>query len=141
MEGESIQQLLNSGHIVITCGGGGIPVVRRSNGTYRGIEAVIDKDRSSSKLAEQIGADIFVILTDADHVYINYGKENQKPLRKIKVKELEKYSNEGHFSTGSMGPKVEAACYFARTGGYSIICVSIKPDLALEAKSGTHIVE
>lgn len=141
VEGESINQLINSGHIVISCGGGGIPVVRRSNGTYRGIEAVIDKDRSSSKLAKQIGADVFVILTETDYVYVNYGKANQEALSKIKVEELEKYIVEGHFSTGSMAPKVEAACHFARSGGYSIICALDQADLALEQKSGTHITE
>lgn len=141
VEGESINQLINSGHIVITCGGGGIPVVRRSNGTYRGIEAVIDKDRSSSKLAKQIGAEIFVILTDTDYVYINYGKADQEALEKVTVKELEKYIEQGHFSKGSMGPKVESACHFARTGGSSIICSLDQADLALEMKSGTHIIE
>lgn len=141
VEADSINQLINSGHIVITCGGGGIPVVRRSNGTYRGIEAVIDKDRSSSKLAKQIGADIFVILTETDYVYINYGKEDQEALRQITVKQLEQYIAEGHFSSGSMGPKVEAACHFARSGGSSIICALDQADLALEVKSGTHISE
>src|SRR5690606_14889707 len=104
VEGDSINQLINSGHIVISCGGGGIPVIRRSDGTYRGIEAVIDKDRSSSKLAAQIGADVFVILTDIDHVYINYGRDDQTALKRITVNELEKYNEQGHFSTGSMGP-------------------------------------
>ncbi len=139
VEGDTIQQLIQSGHIVITCGGGGIPVVRRANGTYRGIEAVIDKDRSSSKLASQIGADVFLILTATDYVYINYGKENQEPLSRISVEDLEKYIKEGHFSSGSMGPKVEAACDFARQGGSSIICAMEEADLALEMKSGTHI--
>lgn len=141
VEGESITQLINSGHIVISCGGGGIPVIRRSDGTYRGVEAVIDKDRSSGKLAEQIGADIFVILTDTDYVYINYGKANQMALGKITAKELDQYIIQGHFSSGSMGPKVEAASYFARTGGSSIICALDQADLALEMKSGTHISE
>jgi carbamate kinase len=139
VEGESIQQLIDSGHIVITCGGGGIPVIRKKNGTYRGVEAVIDKDRSSSKLAEQIGADIFLILTDTDYVYLNYGQKDQKPLYKVTVEEMERYSEQGHFSSGSMGPKVEAACQFARAGGYSIICALEQADLALAMKSGTHI--
>lgn len=139
VEAASIEQLIQSGHIVISCGGGGIPVIRRSDGTYKGVEAVIDKDRSSSKLAEQIGADVFVILTDIDYVYVNYGKTDQKALEKTTVKELEKYIEQGHFSTGSMRPKVEAASYFARTGGSSIICALDQADLALVEKSGTHI--
>lgn len=141
VEGDSINQLIDSGHIVITCGGGGIPVVRRGDGTYKGIEAVIDKDRSSSKLAKQIRADVFLILTDTDYVYLNYGKANQEALYEISVQELEKYIDQGHFSSGSMGPKVEAACYFARSGGSSIICAMDQADLALEMKSGTHIYE
>lgn len=141
VEGDSINQLINSGHIVITCGGGGIPVVRRRNGTYRGIEAVIDKDRSSSKLAKQIGADIFIILTETDYVYINYGQPDQQALDKISVSQLERYIEQGHFSTGSMGPKVEAACHFARSGGSAIICALDQAELALEMKSGTHIYE
>lgn len=139
VEGDSINQLINSGHIVISCGGGGIPVVRRSDGSYRGIEAVIDKDRSSSKLAKQIGASMFLILTDTDYVYINYGKDNQEALHDISVDELDIYLKEGHFGSGSMRPKVEAACHFARNGGSSIICALDKADLAIEKKSGTHI--
>lgn len=140
VEGDSILELIHSGHIVISCGGGGIPVVRKPDGTYRGIEAVIDKDRSSSKLAKQIGASTFVILTDTDYVYINYGKPNQEALHNISVDQLEQYLKEGHFSSGSMAPKVEAACFFARNGGQSIICALDQADLALEKKSGTHII-
>lgn len=141
IEAEAINQLIHSGHIVISCGGGGIPVIRRSNGTYRGVEAVIDKDHSSSKLAEQIGADIFMILTETDFVYLNYGNSNQQALHEVTVRELENYIQEGHFGKGSMEPKVKAACHFARTGGYSIICALDEAELALEKKRGTHIFE
>ncbi|MEJ8547562.1 carbamate kinase [Brevibacillus borstelensis] len=139
VESESIVDLIKAGHIVISCGGGGIPVVRKEDGTYEGVEAVIDKDRSGCKLAEQIQADIFVILTDVEHVYINYGKENQQALTDLTVDELEAYIAEGQFSAGSMGPKIEAARNFAKQGGTSIICALDKADLALEGKSGTRV--
>lgn len=139
IESQAIVDLVQLGHIVISCGGGGIPVVRKEDGTYRGIEAVIDKDRSACKLAEQIDADLFVILTDVDYVYVNYGKPDQRELTKATISELEMYMEQGQFSKGSMLPKVEAACEFARNGRVSIICALDKPDLALEGKSGTMI--
>lgn len=139
VESESIVDLIDAGHIVISCGGGGIPVVKKEDGTYEGVEAVIDKDRSGCKLAEQIKADIFVILTDVENVYVNYGKENQKALTDVSLEELEGYIAEGQFSAGSMGPKIEAAQKFAQQGGTSIICALNKAELALEGKSGTRI--
>lgn len=139
VEAASIGTLVDNGHIVISCGGGGIPVVRRQDGTYRGIEAVIDKDRSGYKLAEAIDADIFMILTDVDHVFVNYGTEEQRALTHVSVDELETYMAQGQFSPGSMGPKVEAAIAFAKTGHTAIICALDKADLALEGKSGTRV--
>ncbi|USG64325.1 carbamate kinase [Brevibacillus ruminantium] len=141
VESASIVDLINGGHIVISCGGGGIPVVKKADGSYQGVEAVVDKDRSGCKLAEQIQADIFVILTDVEHVYINYGKENQKALTNVTLEELEGYIAEGQFSAGSMGPKIEAAYKFAKQGGTAIICALNKADLALEGKSGTRITQ
>lgn len=111
LEEESIISLLNSGYVVISCGGGGIPVVN-NDGVYTGIEAVIDKDFASSKLANDINADTLIILTAVDHAYINYLKEDEKKLENVTLEELIKYNNEGHFSKGSMKPKVEAAIDF-----------------------------
>lgn len=139
VEAQSIGTLVDNGHIVISCGGGGIPVVRRQDGTYQGIEAVIDKDRSGYKLAEAINADIFMIMTDVEHVFINFGKKEQQALTHVSVEQLEVYMEEGQFSPGSMGPKVEAASAFAKTGRTAIICALNKADLALEGKSGTRV--
>src|SRR5699024_2401517 len=126
--------------LVIASGGGGIPVVKHDEGNYEGIDAVIDKDRSGFKLADEVGADIFMILTDVDNVYVNFGKPDEKALGEITLKEAQSYVDEGQFATGSMGPKIEAAMDFAKKGGRSIICSLEKSDRAVEGKAGTHII-
>lgn len=137
---EVIRQMMECGIIVIASGGGGIPVVKKSDGTYQGIEAVVDKDRSGFKLAEEVEANTFMILTDVEHAFVHYGTPEQKALREVTAEEAEKYQAEGHFSAGSMGPKMEAAINFAKIGGKAIICSLDQADLAMEGKSGTHIV-
>ncbi|WP_284140870.1 MULTISPECIES: carbamate kinase [unclassified Virgibacillus] len=134
-----IKTLTDAGTIVIASGGGGIPVVKKENGTFEGIEAVIDKDRSGLKLSQEANADVFMILTDVDNVYVNYGKPDQKALEQVSVDEVKKYVEEGQFSAGSMGPKVEGALAFAEFGGKAIICSLAKAAEALEGKSGTTI--
>lgn len=136
---DSIGHLLSQNIIVIAGGGGGIPVYQDENGLLSGVEAVIDKDRTGRKLAEQIDADIFMILTDVSNVYINYGKNNQKKLENISTAEAKAYLDDGHFASGSMGPKIEAAVDFANNGGTSIICALDEADLALQKKAGTRI--
>lgn len=136
---ESITHLLNQNIIVIAGGGGGIPVYRNDAGLLEGIEAVIDKDRTGKKLAEQLDADIFMMLTDVSNVYINYGKENQQKLTDISVSEVEKHIADGQFAAGSMGPKIEAAVDFAKAGRTAIICALDEADLALQGKAGTRI--
>ncbi|GGN56118.1 carbamate kinase [Oceanobacillus indicireducens] len=135
----TIQQLSEMGTIVVASGGGGVPVVKEDDGTYEGIDAVIDKDRSAFKLAEEINADLFMILTDVENVYINYGKPNQEILTEVTLEEANKYVSEGHFSAGSMGPKMEAAIKFAQTGKRAIICSLDQADQAMQGKIGTHI--
>lgn len=135
----TIQQLSEMGTIVVASGGGGVPVVKKDDGTYEGIDAVIDKDRSAFKLAEEINADLFMILTDVENVYINYGKPNQEILTEVTLEEANKYVSEGHFSAGSMGPKMEAAIKFAQTGKRAIICSLDQADQAMQGKIGTHI--
>ena len=139
VERDSITTLVDSGFIVIACGGGGIPVVEKGT-DYEGIEAVIDKDLSGSKMAQEIDADVFLIVTDVEHVFINYGKPEQQALHKVALDEMKAHQTEGQFSKGSMGPKVEAAMQFTElTGKTSIICSLDKIDVALEGKSGTWI--
>ena len=136
---DSINHLLEQNIIVIAGGGGGIPVYQTEDGLLQGLEAVIDKDRTGRKLAEQVNADIFMILTDVNNVYINYGKPNQKRLENVCVKETQKYLDDGQFAAGSMGPKIEAAIAFAKTGRTAIICSLDEADLALQGKAGTRI--
>ncbi|MHC5005647.1 MAG: carbamate kinase [Planctomycetota bacterium] len=113
-----IRQAAAQGHIVVAGGGGGIPVVRsRDNADYVGVEAVIDKDLTSGLLAKQIKADLFIILTAVDGVYLNFGTPKQTPLGAITLAECARYIEEGHFPPGSMGPKVEAVHDFLEHGG------------------------
>ena len=126
------------GWIVIACGGGGIPVIKEGK-RLSGVEAVIDKDLASSKLGEQIGADILVIATDVEKVALHYGKPEQEILEKVSITEAKKYLKEGHFPPGSMGPKVEAVINFLESGGKQAIITSIeKINDALKGKAGTH---
>lgn len=134
-----IKSLTDDNVIVIAAGGGGIPVVKQDDGQYEGIEAVIDKDSSAFKLSVEVEADIFMVLTDVSNVYVNYGKPDQKALEGIKLEEANKYVEEGQFSAGSMGPKMEAAIEFAKLGGKSIICSLDKAVLAMEGKAGTSV--
>jgi carbamate kinase len=119
---EIIKELASAGNIVITAGGGGVPVYLDGKNLYQGVEAVIDKDIASSLLAAEINADKFYILTDVSHVYVNFNKPNQKALETVKLNELIKYFEDGEFSSGSMGPKIKAAINFVKkTGNETII--------------------
>ena len=135
---ESMVHLLNQNTIVIAGGGGGIPVVKQAEG-LKGIEAVIDKDRTGKKLAEQVDADVFMMLTDVNNVYINYGTPKQEKLTGLSVSEAQAYFDAGHFAEGSMGPKMEAAIAFAKQGKTAIICSLDEADLALLGEAGTRI--
>lgn len=117
-----IKSLASKGNIVITCGGGGIPVYKDENKLLRGVEAVIDKDLASSLLAREIGADKFFALTDVPNVYMNFHKPDQKALGVVTLDEIIKYYEAGEFASGSMGPKIEAAIEFVKfTGKETII--------------------
>ena len=140
IEKETIKVLLENGQIVVCAGGGGIPVIE-VNCRLEGIDAVIDKDYASSKLAELINADYLVILTAVDNVLINYRKENEKKLTQVNKEELEKYLLEGHFAKGSMYPKVQAAINFitANPGKTAIIASLDNAVEAFKEKAGTII--
>jgi len=132
--------LVEAGHLVITVGGGGIPVVKSGN-HYEGVPAVIDKDFASAKLADLLDADLLVILTAVEKVKINFNKPNEISLDEIKISEMNKYIEEGHFLKGSMLPKIEAAKAFveAKPGRVAIIASLEKARDALNGKSGTRI--
>ncbi len=141
VESEAINSLIKAGVIVIASGGGGIPVIEE-DGNLRGVEAVIDKDLAGERLAKEVKADILMILTSVDQVYLNYGKPEQKGLSRMTVEEAKKYYDEGHFAKGSMGPKVKAAIRFVENGGKMAIITS--PELAtdaLDGKAGTIITK
>lgn len=138
VEIDAVKQLWDS-TIVIACGGGGIPVVEKIDGTLEGIAAVIDKDFSAELLAEQVDADIFMILTEVENVSINFNKPNEEKLEHVSLVDAAKYIEEGHFPAGSMLPKVEAAMKFVRTFPHkkAIITSLDKAVEALEGKTGT----
>lgn len=140
VEVETIKTLVESGQVVIACGGGGIPVVSEGN-HLKGVGAVIDKDYASCVLAKAIDADCFIILTAVEQVAINFGKENEKWLGEVSTKEMRQYVEEGHFAPGSMKPKVEAGIEFAdsKEGRYSLITLLEKAKDGIEGKTGTKI--
>lgn len=137
---ETIKTLVNAGHIVITCGGGGIPVISE-NGKLVGVNAVIDKDNASSLLAAQLGAEYLVILTAVEKVAINFGKENQEWLSDLTVEQAKEYIAEEQFAKGSMLPKIEAAIRFAESGEgrRTLITLLDKAAEGIAGKTGTVI--
>lgn len=142
VEIEAIKQLVDAGFIVVASGGGGIPVIENEDGTLTGVEAVIDKDRAGEVLAEEVKADILMILTDVPYAAVNYGKPEQKNLETVKLSEMKQYFAEGHFKAGSMGPKVQSAIKFVENGGeMAIICALENAVDALESGKGTIIVK
>ena len=141
VERREIKKLIELDFIVICCGGGGIPVVRKER-KFRGVEAVIDKDLASSVLAQEIKADIFVIASDVRGAGINWGKSDQKILRKVSLAELDQYVRAGQFPAGSMGPKVEAMIqFFKATGNRGVICQLDDIEKAIAGKAGTEIIK
>lgn len=141
LELDVVKQLVNNGNIVITVGGGGIPVVSNEN-KFTGIDAVIDKDFASAKLANLLGADILLILTEVDKVCLNYNTDSEIELDVVDINELSKYVNENQFAKGSMLPKVEACIEFVSTGnGVAIITSLDKAIAALKGDMGTKIIK
>lgn len=138
---QTIKTLVEAGHIVITCGGGGIPVVSDEDGRLVGVNAVIDKDNASSLLASQLGADHLVILTAVEKVAINWGKENQEWLSDLTVEEAKEYIAQEQFAKGSMLPKVEAAIRFAESGEgrHALITLLDKAAAGIAGETGTVI--
>ncbi|MBT8374744.1 MAG: carbamate kinase [Deltaproteobacteria bacterium] len=138
VEKREIQQLIDIDFIVICCGGGGIPVIRKGR-AFNGVDAVIDKDLASARLAEEVGADIFLIATDVDGVMLNFGQKNQKLLRFMSLNEANKYTKENHFPAGSMLPKVQAAMQFVRKQKKKAVITSITNiEDSVKGKAGTE---
>ncbi len=140
----AIRNLVDSGQIVVACGGGGIPVIRDEQGAYHGRAAVVDKDRTSALLALELGVPTLVMLTSVEQVCLHFGKPDEKPLDRLTTEEAQKYLAEGQFAVGSMGPKIEAAVDFV-TKSHHAHAVAIITHLdrladALEGHGGTRIV-
>lgn len=140
LELKAVKDLLKKKHVVVTCGGGGIPVIKKED-NYESVEAVIDKDKTSAKLAVDLKADVFLILTDVNKVCLNYKKKNEKELDEMTISEAEKYIKDKEFSEGSMLPKIEACLYYLKNlkVGSAIITSIDKVEEALLKKEGTLI--
>jgi carbamate kinase len=139
VEKREIKQLIDMGFIVICCGGGGIPVIREGR-AFSGVDAVIDKDLASAKLAEEVGVDIFIIATDVKGVALKYGEPDETFLSAMTVNDAERFRAEGHFPAGSMGPKIEAAVEFVKKSKKKAVIAFIDDiEAAVEGRAGTEI--
>ena len=140
IEGDIIKTLLENDVFIIAAGGGGLPVIQKENWGLDGVEAVVDKDLASEKLAEAIHADLFIILTNVEKVSLFYNSDKQKDLDHCSLSEIKQYYEQGHFPAGSMGPKILSAIRFLQSGGKKVIITDITNGYqALKGKTGTHI--
>jgi carbamate kinase len=140
VEGEIIKNLLDDGIIVVASGGGGMPVFEKEGWGLNGIEAVIDKDLASEKLAEAIKAELLMILTNVEKVYLNFNSKDKEALDLVKLDDIKKYYDQGEFPSGSMGPKILAAIRFLENGGKKVIISHVEKGWdALIGETGTHI--
>ena len=141
LEKRALKLLSDSGAIVIAAGGGGIPVVLDAEGAYRKVESVIDKDLADEKLAESVSADIYLILTDVEKVALNYGTDRQQELHRVSVSDARRYYQEGHFASGSMGPKVLSCIDFIEFGGEAAIITGLgSAAKAIAGDAGTRFI-
>ncbi|MGH3588462.1 MAG: carbamate kinase [Pseudonocardia sp.] len=141
LESAALATLIDAGFVVIANGGGGIPVVREEDGSLRGVEAVIDKDLGAALLARAVAADVLVIATDVENAIIGFGTPDAEPIGRISVESLRALAAEGHFASGSMGPKVDAACRFVEAGGQYAVITNLENIVgAASGTSGTVVV-
>jgi carbamate kinase len=140
IEAPAVKALLDAGFLVVAGGGGGVPVVRRADGSLHGVEAVVDKDLSSILLAGQIHADALVIATNVDSVWLDWGTDAARPLREVRVADMRRHQADGQFPPGSMGPKVESACRFVESTGARAVITSLERITeALDGTTGTVV--
>ena len=141
VDAPAVQALVEAGFVVVANGGGGIPVVQDPDGTLRGVEAVIDKDLGAALLARTVAADVLVIATDVPQAVLRYGAPDAEPVGRVTVAEMRKLAAEGHFASGSMGPKVDAACRFVEHGGTRAVITSLDHIVdAITGDGGTVVV-
>ena len=142
IEGDIIKTMLQDGIIVIAAGGGGMPVIQKKEWGFDGVEAVVDKDLASERLAESINADLLLILTNVEYVFRNYNTENQQKITKISLQKIKKYYENDEFPAGSMGPKILASIRFLEAGGKKVIITDVGHGWdAVQGKTGTHIIK
>ncbi len=141
LQSDMIRSLVYGGNVIIAGGGGGIPIVKNANGKYAGVEAVVDKDLTSAMLANDVKADILVLLTGVDKVYLHFGSAEQTGLSHLTYSQAKQYLRDGHFPEGSMGPKITAALDYLENGGRKVIITNAEHlDAALDGTNGTHMV-
>lgn len=126
VDAPAVRALVEAGFVVVANGGGGIPVVQDPDGTLHGVEAVIDKDLGAALLARTVAADVLVIATDVPQAVLRYGTPEAEPIGRVTVAEMRKLAAEGHFASGSMGPKVDAACRFVEQGGSRAVITNLE---------------
>ncbi|NUQ32122.1 MAG: carbamate kinase [Dermatophilaceae bacterium] len=140
LETPTLLTLLGAGYVVVAAGGGGIPVVRSASGAVHGVEAVIDKDLTAALLARAVGADVLVIATDVPYAVTGWGTPDAHDIGRVTLAEMESYAAAGHFASGSMGPKIDAAMRFVRAGGSrSIVTALDQLATAIDGHIGTVI--
>jgi carbamate kinase len=141
LDGQTIRLVLGAGAVVVAAGGGGIPMVREADGHLRGVEAVVDKDLAAVLVARATGAEVLAILTDVQGAALGYGTDEERWLGEVDVTELRRLQGEGHFASGSMGPKVEAVCRHVEAGGQRG-AIGALDDLAdvVAGRSGTQVI-
>jgi carbamate kinase len=136
-----IRDAARAGHIVVACGGGGIPIATKEDGRYVGVEAVVDKDLTSAVMGANVGAELMIILTVVPNVYVNFGKPDQIALGAVTLEEIERLRDEGQFPPGSMGPKIEAVIHFLHHGGKRALITDPESlPRAIEGRAGTHFI-
>ncbi|MBC5791260.1 carbamate kinase family protein [Providencia sp. JUb39] len=142
IESAAIRTLTEHDYVVVAAGGGGIPVVNNGQGGYQSVDAVIDKDLSTTLLAKELNADILIITTGVEKVCIHFGKPEQKALGETSTTDMQRYMAEGHFPAGSMLPKIEASLSFIANGGQRVIITTPEAlPAALRGETGTHIIQ
>jgi carbamate kinase len=140
LDAAAVRALVEAGFVVVANGGGGVPVVRE-DGALRGVEAVIDKDLGAALLAQTVDADVLVVATDVPNAVLRFGSPDAEPLGRVDVRRMRALAAEGHFASGSMGPKVEAACRFVEQGGTRAVITDLADILdAVAGETGTVVV-
>jgi len=136
-----IRDAVRAGHLVIACGGGGIPIREDEHGRFVGVEAVVDKDLTSAVLGAEIGAELLIILTAVPNVYVGFGTPHQRALGAVTLEEIERLRADGQFPPGSMGPKIDAVIHFLRHGGKRALITDPESlPRAIEGRAGTHFI-